>query len=532
MNETVTDLAERIAAVRRQIGAGTLDEAATEAEAICKSHPGDLRGHFVWCEVLDAQKKHATAAAHCIKILDRWPNNQWILARLVALTAKSDIDAAVDTYRRKVEPAPLAEADKTRIARNLAAADRRHPDAAAILESRLAVTPDDPALLREVASSFLGQQRFEEAVALFERSHEIEPLPGWGTTVYLNALLQGRRQAGRYPVVDEKIHAVLNDGVTRFPDDPLFVRTFNRLPVEPSRWRPLYDRIRANFAAGKADGMMSFEMAKAAFQAGETDEARRILATLDPASHWGAATRPLAKVLDRVPEATWRRARFADDPSAEIQVVSQGSERTIIVFATITGNFMMLPLAALDALLADVPANLVYVRDTVYGSALTGLRSVAPDITSTVAHLERLVAELGTRELQTLGASVSGLSAIRYGARLGARRVATFGALTTVDPDFGGTPPNLQRAMRRRLRQATDGAERFEDVPDELARAPAMRVDLFVGADCKLDREHAERLAEHPQITIQPVADVDHHYVALSLIAEGRFAEAIAGQPG
>ncbi|RAI00086.1 hypothetical protein DLJ53_20430 [Acuticoccus sediminis] len=531
MTVTQPSTAERVAAVRQTLSAGSLDEAVTDARALLEAHPSDLRCRLLWAELLAAQDKRAEVVDYASSLLKQWPDNPWVLSRLVsAYVANGDADAALSLYRDKVEPSALPEADKTRIARNLAAANRSHPQALVILEQRLSAAPDDPALARDSASALFALGRLDEAVDRFERAARLAPLPAWAAFLHVTSLVQRRRLAGTVPVVDAAILDCLGDALKRFPDDALFVRAFNGLPIASPDWHRLYRLIRSHVSPARTNGLLQFETAKACLQAGEPETTRAILQGLDPASHWGTVAKPLLSVLDTLPDTVWQRARFDDDPAAEVQIVRrEGARRTIVVFATLTGNFMMLPLACLDALLADVPANVVYLRDTVFGSAISGLRSLGPDISSTVSHLRRLIADLGAPELTMVGASVSGLSAIRYGARLGADRATCFGALTTVDPEFQGTPSRLQRTLRV-MQQDSAATERFDDVVTELAQAPGMGVEMFVGDACELDLKQAARLETIPQIHIHHEADVAHHYVALAMIARHRFVEAITGQ--
>ncbi|MBS7534937.1 tetratricopeptide repeat protein [Ancylobacter sonchi] len=526
-------IAERCQQARQAMAAGSLAAAKAQVESLLAEHPDDLRSHLVRNELLLALGEHAEALANGQKLLERWPRNPWLLANLVSVhMAGHDTAAAISLYREQVESSELPEADKTRIARRIAAANRRNREAGEILERRLAVAADDPALLREVASSCLAMGRLEEAAEFFARSHELSPLPGWAAALRLDAHLQCRRLAGAMPVADATGIAILADALRRFPGDPLFVRSFNRMAIPLGPWREIYRLIRMNETSGRSsNGLMEFELAKACFQAGDPAAARRLLDGLEAQSRWGTASRPLATLLGGIPDGFWQRARLQDDPAAEVQVVrTPGASMTLVVFATLTGNFMMLPLAGLDAVLAELPANVIYLRDTMFGSGLSGLRSLGPGIGATLDHLRRLIDELGAAETVTVGASVSGLSAMRYGARLGASRAVTFGGFTTVDPEFEGTPVGLQRTMRRAQQQRVNVADRFEDAATELARAPDMRVDMHVGGQFETDLQQADRLSEISQLHVHRETGVDHHYVALTMISRGRFCAAVAGQ--
>jgi len=520
-----------LAAVRARLAAGDLDGAADMLRDVTAAEPGNLTVRLLQGELLERRGRHAEAAAHYGDLRAAWPDNPWLAARLAtALAAIGEAQAALTLYRDVIASAALPEAMRTQIVRRLAAANRRDAEIAALLESRLDATPDDPALLREVASSAATAGRDAAALGHFARSHALESLPAWACALRLEAMARHRRQTGAYPLADAALIAALEDALERFPSHPLFVRELNRLPLARPDWQRLYALHRRRAPTAPPDGFLGFEMAKARLQAGDREAARALLDGLGAGSTWDARARPLREVFATVPEALWQRSRLCDDEAAEVQVVATpGARRTLMIFATLAGDFMMLPLAGLDALLAEMPAHVVYLRDTVWNSGLGGFRSLGPGIGDAIAALRAWLARLDAPDLVTVGGSVSGLSALRYGARLGAARAVAFGALTTTDPEFSATPPRLQRTGRRALETAPGEQERFREVAAELAASPAMRVDLFIGADCPLDHAQAARLAGLPGIATHAEPGVDHHYVALTMIARGRFLPAIAG---
>jgi tetratricopeptide (TPR) repeat protein len=489
----------------------------------------DLQALLRAGEALTRRGQQAEALRHYRDLRAAWPGNGQVAARLVlALAATGEGQAALALYRAEVAQAAIPEDERSLVLRRLATANRRDPALARLLEERLATRPADAALLREAAAAAAAAGRDEAAMAYFARAAALAPLPYWALAQWLQSAVRRRRAGGALPVMDTPLIALLEEALRRFPAQALFLRDFNSLPLPAAAWQRLYRLIRDNLPA-RPEGFLGFEAAKSLLQAGEIAEGRRLLGSLDPASVWAARAAPLLAALAAEPEGGWA-GRLADDKSAEIQVQRvPGARMTVIVFATIAGDFMMMPLACLDALLATLPANIVYLRDTVWASGLAGLRSLGPSIEATTRHLAGLVASLGAKEVVTVGGSVSSLSAIRYGARIGAARVVTFGAMTTVDPDFAGTPARLQRSTRRAQAAAPASAERFGDIAAELAAAPGLRVAMHLGADCALDQAQAAHVAGIPAIALHAEAGVAHHYVALSIIAQRRFASIVGG---
>ncbi|MBO0903407.1 hypothetical protein [Jiella sonneratiae] len=270
--------------------------------------------------------------------------------------------------------------------------------------------------------------------------------------------------------------------------------------------------------------LLRAEAAIAALQARENDFALDLLQSLQLGKeHWAPQMMALRRLLETVPPQTWERARLIDDPAKEMQVVTTpGADITLVVFLTLNGNFTMLPVEMLDALLSSLPANVIYLRDT--SSMLqgaNGYRTLGSSPSLSVAAIATELAAIGASRTLAVGGSASGLSAIRYGARLGAERVVGFGAMTAL------APRRRPRNSHASAGASRDSRDRFGTVEEEMAAAPGLVVDLYYGADYARDCERVERVAGLPGIRLLPLAGVDHHYCALEMIADETFLDAI-----
>ncbi|MEJ0015586.1 MAG: tetratricopeptide repeat protein [Acetobacteraceae bacterium] len=519
--------AEYLAAVQAHLGANDLTGALRVAEQAAACHPRDLACQLQLGSILEQAGRRADAAAHYRVVWTQHPDNPWVAARLAAALARVGRgEEALALYHAAIADAPMTEAERTQIARQIAAPLRRNKDAAALLAARVPVTPDDAALLREAGSAAASTERLADAVDYLDRSAAREALPGWAHAIRIDARSKLARRSRLWPPVDAELVAALQEALAQHPHNPAFVRFLNRLPIAREAWLRLYARVRDTVELRSKDGFLLYETMLAALQANDRRLAEALIAALAPGSEWARRAAPIADVLRRVPAAVWARSRLDDDKAAELQIVrTPGADATLLVFATLTGNFMMLPLAMLDALLADLPVHVVYLRDTTsHAPGLRGFRSFGLRVDDTIARLRQEISGLGASRLLTLGASASGLSAIRYGARLGAERATTFGALTSLGPEFGHA---AIRSGRLTMSAVAEAEMRFRDVAAEMAAAPAMRVAFHYGAQYQLDVDHADRVRHLPGVTVHPAIGVDHHYVVLSLIADGTFRDAV-----
>ncbi|GLK84293.1 tetratricopeptide repeat protein [Ancylobacter defluvii] len=524
---TLATPAEFRAAVQQCLDGNDLAGAHRLAREAAMAHPRDIDCQLQLGRLLDQSGRHGEAAAHYQALRTAFPNNAWVAARLATSLAKQGRgEEALALYHAAVAGAGLTEAQRTQIARQIAAPLRRNHAAAALLASRVAVTPDDAALLREAGSAAASTNNLTEAIGFLDRSAALQPLPAWAHAIRIDARQKLARRAGQWPPVDAGLEAALEAALAQPPLAATYVRFLNRLPLRREAWTRLYRQVRTAADPGTKDGFLLYEILLAALQADDRGFADEVAAALVSGSEWAERAAPLIEALHAASSAVWSRSRLEDDKAAELQIVRvPGAQATLLVFATLTGNFMMLPLAMLDALLAALPVNVVYLRDTMsYAPGLRGFRSFGPHLDDTLVRLRQEIATLGAPRLLTLGASASGLSAIRYGARLGAERAVTFGALTSLGPEFGHA---AIRSGRLTMAAVTEAQTRFRDVASELAAAPTMRVEFHYGAEYKLDVDHAFRVKDLPGISIHPSAGVDHHYVVLSMIAAGTFTGAI-----
>ena len=166
------------------------------------------------------------------------------------------------------------------------------------------------------------------------------------------------------------------------------------------------------------------------------------------------------------------------------QVVAGETNDTLVVF-----SYRGAASFGLFKVVEQLRCNKVFVRDPSdgwYNGVLPGLGN---DVKSTTASLRKLVSELGTGRLFTVGSSMGGYAALLFGGLLGAKALA-FSPQTLLDPIFPLSPTRNQPI----------------EVPD--LRTVLGDADVLIGGNDIFDMFHASRVVD--QVRAWAVPDCDH----------------------
>jgi pimeloyl-ACP methyl ester carboxylesterase len=193
-----------------------------------------------------------------------------------------------------------------------------------------------------------------------------------------------------------------------------------------------------------------------------------------------------------------------------------GARRVIIVFYGVGSGFWVLA-PALKRYLKPLGCHLVFVRDGRKLGHLAGIEGLGADYPSALAALRLVVEQLGATEIATMGMSLGGYAALRYGLDLGADRVLGLGAYTNVKP--GEVQTNGKDALTRIAR--TVPAMAIDLLPLYRAAERPPRVALWYGADHNGDREQAERFSAVGGTELKALADLDDHDVLRQMMSTG-----------
>jgi hypothetical protein len=199
------------------------------------------------------------------------------------------------------------------------------------------------------------------------------------------------------------------------------------------------------------------------------------------------------------------------------------ARRVVIVFYGVgSGCWVLAP--ALKRYLKPLGCHLVFVRDARKIGHLGGIEGLGHDYASSLAALRTLVERLGAFEIATMGMSLGGYAALRYGLDLGADRVLGLGAYTNVTP--GQVETTGDDALTRIARAVPSMAIDLLPLYAGAERPP--RVALWYGADHKGDRQQAERFSAVQGVELRALAELGEHDVLRQMMSSGQIRSVTA----
>ncbi len=546
----VASQAEIQKSVRAALKEGRHDEAKVTLAAALDRWPDAYWMLMLHAEVLKASGDLAEALAQLRAIHERFPDKHWAAQGVIRLLFEEDRQAEARAFfENAVWTSTVPDETKSQMITALSPRRGNLDETIAFLGRLLFASPGSPAVLTRLAMIRARQGLWDEAVSLLDeiaargpvpehaRAIQADLLSGFGR--FPEMLVIARELAAAHPHRVDYTHRVilalsgsgdhqeaaqvLKDAAARWPGDWRVLFRLNRIvPVQPL-WDEAFAIIEASFNPATTYARSLFQFAVASLRQGKTEQS---LIALDAIAQRGLASThadPLQHVLGRFSPEEWRaRMRLADDQTAEVQIVGvEGADTTIVIFGGIDFGLSSLPFGYVDALLSSYRANVVYLRDFAFRAYFEGISSLAPTAEQTLDRLREILERLGTRRLITIGYSVGGFAAIRYGAQLGAQAAISFGAPTTLEEEFeadskpgvGYRPKALKRALSFRLTDET------KDLVKDLA-GTSTRVFCHYAAQYPAEVAHSNRLRDLDNVELRPL-NISDHSVAMRAIADG-----------
>jgi hypothetical protein len=223
-----------------------------------------------------------------------------------------------------------------------------------------------------------------------------------------------------------------------------------------------------------------------------------------------------------------RQAGFITEAGDMVGEGVRGSRSVVLIFGGI-GSMVGAPLPRFAEMLGSHRINAVYLSDPRRMLLMGGLPSFG-DYDQSIAGLQRLFRDWGVERIYCLGSSAGGFSAISYGLDLGARRIMTFAAPTTLAGSVADEDGRA-RVIMKRIRTATT---RELDMRAAIGRAAIggrqspPEIINYYGAEMPQDRAHALHLQGLANVSLRPLEGASTHAVVTFMMERGTYEPALA----
>lgn len=529
------------AAIERMISGGEFDAAALKIAEMLGAMPSHLPARLAEVRLALAKGDFARADELSGLLWTERPDNHWVwLARLQCLVRAGSLEAAQAVFREGVMRPEFDDQAMNQATGDLLAAFPV-PRQIEILRAAIAERPDSTTLQIKLAMRAHANGDHQLALDMFKRLEKSGPLPAYAQRAR-NQLLPFE---GSMDSAVERIAAQVEGGATdvetlcrlsRFAASAgrfdLAAEALGRaLALHPLEWRTVY-RLNRVFLGGAQDAAIFERLARLeetaspnaswrlqyalfALRAGQEKHGRRVLEQLSGADVVGPTARTLLAALDSLGEAAPRAPVIADD---HVRVVRQpGARGTLLMFGGLLGGLSHLNDRHLDTLLATLPLHVIYLRDPHGRAFLKGVPELGEDEAAMHAALSRLVAELGSKAVITMGGSAAGYSALRAGLAIGAGSVISLAGFVT--PGAAKAGETVQN--RQALEELFGGEGESFDLRSALRSRPDVRLTHVAGSDYAPDLARAQALDGIPNASVHIMPGVDTHHVALPAITNG-----------
>jgi tetratricopeptide (TPR) repeat protein len=169
------------------------------------------------------------------------------------------------------------------------------------------------------------------------------------------------------------------------------------------------------------------------------------------------------------------------------------------------------------------PVNKVFIRQPRLEWYNNLVRGLGENLDETVPALRKIIEDLGTETLVTVGSSMGGWGAILFGCHLNAKHVVALAPQTFIRDElrdaYGDTrwPIPLGKLKTRQV----------EDLLPLVQEHPNTQIDIYFGHDDFYDLFHEVRLKVHDKVNLISVPG-GHHEVGLPLKRQGYLSKILA----
>ncbi len=217
-----------------------------------------------------------------------------------------------------------------------------------------------------------------------------------------------------------------------------------------------------------------------------------------------------------------RRTSFITESGDILGDGVPGSRSVLVVFGGIK-EMVGAALPRFGETLGRYRINALYLSDPRRMLLMGGLATFG-DYDQSVAGMKRLFESWGIERIYCLGFSAGGYPAISYGLDLGAHRVLTFAAPTTLT----GEVSNRDGRARVILNRIRAGVHRELDLRlamDRYERPP--QIISYFGAEMPQDAAQARHLEGAPNVSLRPLEGLSTHGIVPYMMERGMYEPAL-----
>jgi hypothetical protein len=321
---------------------------------------------------------------------------------------------------------------------------------------------------------------------------------------------------GQPDAIDKKLAAI---GAS-FDNDPAVLAALNA-------YRSVAEFDRTGAVKGSARGPTQAALELEELQQGAVrfDVARAALKTYMAQFNSPAALERVNALL-RGPgkgDGSWK-----DEDEADVQMIEKpGATATIVVFCDFRHRFNMLLNTFYHVWLANLPANVIFLRDWERLLYMKGVASMG-DQKRTIAEIKMLARSFRSRKLVTMGNSGGGFGALEYAIHLGADSCIVFAPPIDLNYSCGDVGKKRMRTKitSKLVDQRDAGRIVWPDMPALYRQQPKTRAEIFFAEGNEVDRWHAETMKDLPNVKLSMVQDAASHGLLRQLAVDGRLEAA------
>lgn len=210
--------------------------------------------------------------------------------------------------------------------------------------------------------------------------------------------------------------------------------------------------------------------------------------------------------------------------------LSETGSNLYIFFGGIANGIAMPPFEFFNSS-KIIEEHKIFIRDLSQRWYQNGLYLVTSDVSSTIAHISKLITDINPNKVYFVGNSMGGFAAIMFSSLMGIGNVIAFAPQTFIAPqlklaygDFRWKEQILKTYLATIFKKTY-----FDLKPLLVSSQKTNQVSIFVSENNKLDFAHATRLNNIDGLTIHSFNEGDHDIVKI-LRNKGMLPKIMSGE--